>query len=581
MTVECELSQLEKGQKIPNLNGKKVFCKYQEKPSNKVFRWNLLWLLFILLAPYPLWLSFVSCSLSYEITIIVNIVLTVNFIYATVMCWAYMWRMLRIFKTTYQTDDNFPEAEKISHIVVLPTYKEPLELLLETISSIASQTVASSIVLVIGMEEKTPEREMKVRLLKERYQKHFLGLLFSIHPYGVAGEIPGACSNRNYAARTAVQYMIDKRLLEVDLETGKVNLDYTTVTVCDADTTFFYRYFENLTHAFLKEDRGKRYEVCWQSPLFYNISLDKRWFFTRVMGILRSYFMIGFLIGCNINTMSIYSMSLRLLVQSRFFHPGYQMDDIIYTLSAMKATGKRIQVRILDVPTLSGPTSGVNIMEEFREWVTQATRWTIGAAEVFHYFFLKLLRRNYFFSGLKYFWWFVYYYGFVLCVSGLIQISTLVIQLISFGIPSVSVEQCRPFQAWFKLPTDFPYQWILPSQLLFVYVTVFATAFFMDSLIRQVLALEEHVGIIRNSLHFLSCQFVLWMYCFVELKAIITVAIYGKSVCGHKASEKHALVDLASSTSIANLKLEPSAPPSIAESDSLDGMGLVSDDNEG
>jgi hypothetical protein len=52
--------------------------------------------------------------------------------------------------------------------------------------------------------------------------------------------------------------------------------------------------------------------------------------------------MVSFLVGANINTMSIYSILLHLLDQSQFFHPGYQMDDIIYMLSAMMVTGRHI-----------------------------------------------------------------------------------------------------------------------------------------------------------------------------------------------------------------------------------------------
>jgi hypothetical protein len=155
-----------------------------------------------------------------------------------------------------------------------------------------------------------------------------------------------------------------------------------------------------LLRSFLNEPPSTRYQVCWQSPLFYNIALDKRYFFTRVMGILRSYFMVGFLIGGDINIMSIYSMSLGLLVDSRFFHPGYQMDDLTFTLSAMRATGKRIRIRTIAFPTLSGPTSGETMLAEWNEWVTQATRWTIGAAEAFHYFFIKLLKGNYVLPGI-------------------------------------------------------------------------------------------------------------------------------------------------------------------------------------
>lgn len=303
-----------------------------------------------------------------------------------------------------------------------------------------------------------------------------------------------------------------------------------------------HRSHNGVNRAFLTENASTRYKVCWQSPLFYNITLDERWFFTRVMGILRSYFMIGFLIGGAINTMSIYSTSLRLLVQSRFFHPSYQMDDLTFTLSAMNTTGARIRIRTIDIPTLSGPTSGVNLVEEFREWVTQGTRWTIGAAETFHYFVVKLLKGNFFFSGLSYFWCFVYYYGFVLCVSGLIQITSFLIQFVSIAHSDISISTCKPMQSWFNLPDDFAYNWIFPGFLIFFYVVVVGTAFCLDALVSQILALKERVSFVRQVCHFVSTQLVLWLYCLLEYKAIIEIAVYGKEACGHKPSDKSNLV---------------------------------------
>jgi hypothetical protein len=63
--------------------------------------------------------------------------------------------------------------------------------------------------------------------------------------------------------------------------------------------------------------------------------------------------------------------------------------------------------------------------------------------------------------------------------------------------------------------------------------------------------LKETIHPVRNLLHFLSSQIVLWVYCLVEYKAIFRIAIYGKKVCGHKASEKHALVGVKASNSLA------------------------------
>jgi hypothetical protein len=229
-------------------NGEGVFKNYDHtKPRNVVFRWNLLWMPFILLATFPLWLNFVSCKVTKEISFVLDVMLSTLYLYATIANWRYMWKMIRSFNTPYWQELDPELREKVQHIVVMPTYKEPTELLLETISSVSNQTVAKSIVMVVGMEEKTPNQEEKKKAIRDRFGDSFKALVFAVHPSGTNGEIPGACSNRNYAARAAVKYMVMSGLLTIDHATKAVDLDFTTCTVCDADTTFYYRYFENLT----------------------------------------------------------------------------------------------------------------------------------------------------------------------------------------------------------------------------------------------------------------------------------------------------------------------------------------------
>lgn len=65
---------------------------------------------------------------------------------------------------------------------------------------------------------------------------------------------------------------------------------------------------------------------------------------------------------------------------------------------------------MVPVPILSGPTSGRVIEDELWEWARQARRWTIGAAEVFHYFMVKS-RNIPFFTALSWGFTFIIYYG--------------------------------------------------------------------------------------------------------------------------------------------------------------------------
>lgn len=162
----------------------------------------------------------------------------------------------------------------------------------------------------------------------------------------------GKCSNANYAARQAVDEMKNM---------GIYNLDTCTFTTCDTDNLFPPNYLEYLGYDFLNCQH--RHEVIWQPPLFYNYDLDKRPFFVRVTGILRSVFIMGMLIPQNINAMSVYSMSLWLLENGNFFHPNYQFVDAIDNLIRMITVRKTIRLKLLPCPVISGPTSGVNFRQ--------------------------------------------------------------------------------------------------------------------------------------------------------------------------------------------------------------------------
>ncbi|UZP45175.1 hypothetical protein NXS19_012987 [Fusarium pseudograminearum] len=112
-------------------------------------------------------------------------------------------------------------------------------------------------------------------------------------------------------------------------------------------------------------------------------------FFVDITGVLRTFFFMGVLIPWNINPMSHYSLSVKLLEEGAFTHPAYQMEDIIALIRYTIMTKREIRIRPLNLISINGPTSGSNYVDEIREWALQIRRWTIGAGEVFHYFIVK------------------------------------------------------------------------------------------------------------------------------------------------------------------------------------------------
>ena len=87
------------------------------------------------------------------------------------------------------------------------------------------------------------------------------------------------------------------------------------------------RFLEELEVTFTQTDDPHRH--MYQAPLLYNWKLDELSCVTRVTAILRSALMMGALIPFNINTMSIYSFSGKLLKEGDFIHPGMMYSDNI------------------------------------------------------------------------------------------------------------------------------------------------------------------------------------------------------------------------------------------------------------
>ena len=171
----------------------------------------------------------------------------------SVLSWITYGKLCQAQHKTFSMDLNQ------QHLVVVSSYREPVALLISTIESIEVQYSAeSNITLNISFEERTPEKEKKIKILEQRFGKKFSRLFFTIHPYNLPGEIPGKCSNANYGIRKSL----------ARLECCGLDTDNIIITTCDADTKFHPQYFKALSEKFsgLKDP----HLAVFQSPLLYN-----------------------------------------------------------------------------------------------------------------------------------------------------------------------------------------------------------------------------------------------------------------------------------------------------------------------
>ena len=409
--------------------------------------------------------------------------------------------------------NNVVINEEIIFIMMTFIYKEPLELIMATLKNLNDSEYKKPYILLICIEGRTPEVKEKIEEMRKQFQGKFNKVVVTVHPYGVDGEIPGKCSNANYGIRSLFSHLQNT---EKDFKPENY-----FVTNFDIDTKFHSNFLNILTQTIL-EDKDK-YTTVFQPFLYYNWNLDKLSFFTRVTGLMRNVMMMGALTPLDINIMSVYTASINLYIKGDFIHPAYQMEDIICYVRWLIKSGENLKIKPVHVPTVSGPTSGYNFCNEFAEWARQQRRWSLGAAEVFHYFCVKFKSLK-FWTGLIWGLKFLNYYVGVMCAQSLLILSTT-----SAGFIYTDKNQIN--NLYFLIPLGIFY-----FSMLWVFIMNKCAL----STLKNVIP-EENFGILRNIFHYLSSLFVMLGISICSLYGYIESLTAGKKACKHGASAKNAL----------------------------------------
>jgi cellulose synthase/poly-beta-1,6-N-acetylglucosamine synthase-like glycosyltransferase len=268
---------------------------------------------------------------------------------------------------------SFPDWKKVNHVVLIPTYKEPLHVLERTIESLANQALsAKQISVVIAMEAREPEadRDAKVASLKKRYSDTFGELLITVHAL-LEGEIIGKSSNERYAAIEAKKALVD---------TGKHDIDYMTVTSCDADHVFHKNHFAYLTFKFL--DNPKRYNFFWQpAVMFYNNIWDLP-AITRVPSTLSSIWNLSQLPRRDrlINGQN-YTLSFKLLDEAGYWDPDKIPEDwgIFFKAFYLKKGG--LEVEPIYLPLYADAVESTSLIKTLKSQYQQQKRWAWGVSD--------------------------------------------------------------------------------------------------------------------------------------------------------------------------------------------------------
>ena len=268
---------------------------------------------------------------------------------------------------------SFPDWQKVHHVVIVPTYKEPLHILERTLSSLANQDLPKKqITVVLAMEEKELEEERisKVQALNKQFAGIFGNLFITVHRLA-PGEVVGKASNERYAAVWTKKKLVD--------EIG-MDINYLTVTSCDADHKYHPKHFSYLTFKFL--DNPNRYRYFWQPAVMFYNNIWELPAITRVPNTFSTIWNLAMLSRKDrlINAQN-YSLSFKLLDEVGYWDPDKIPEDWGIFFKAYYQKRGEIEVEPIYLPLHADAPQSTSLWKTLKNQYEQYKRWSWGVSD--------------------------------------------------------------------------------------------------------------------------------------------------------------------------------------------------------
>jgi hypothetical protein len=278
--------------------------------------------------------------------------------------------------TRYQEtaeEDALP-WDAVHHVVIVPNYKEPAEILSRTLDQLAIQYEATKrLTVVLAMEAGEEGCVEKAERLREQYAPCFANLYFTVHPRGLPGEMQCKSANQAWAARWVKRKLVDEK---------GYSLDHIVVTTMDADTLWHKDYFYALTYLFATTP--ERLLRFWQAPIRYHTNIWDIHPLLRIVNAYSTAFELAYLAApwWIPMPMSSYSMSLKLLDSSGYWDPDVIADEWHMFIKAYFARDGQVMLDRIFLPFSATAVTGDNLWQAIVNRYSQTLRHAWGSKEV-------------------------------------------------------------------------------------------------------------------------------------------------------------------------------------------------------
>ena len=262
----------------------------------------------------------------------------------------------------------------IYHLVIFPMYKEPLEIVEESLNGLLKTDYPKDkFIVVLACEERGGDEVRRTsRLIQDEFSQKFFRFLVTFHPSNIPGEIAGKASNETWAVKQAKKKIVDP------LGIPYQDIIYSSF---DIDTAVFPKYFSCLTYYYLKASNPCR--TSFQPiPLFVN-NIYEAPAISRVFSFSSTFWqMMNQERPEKLITFSSHSMSFKTFVEVGFKMTDVVSDDSrIFWQCFLKYNG-HYKVQPIYYPVSMDANVAPSFWQTLKNIYKQQRRWAYGVADV-------------------------------------------------------------------------------------------------------------------------------------------------------------------------------------------------------
>ena len=288
--------------------------------------------------------------------------------------------------------EDYPKIwGKYNHLIVLPTYKEGIDVLSSSFDALVNSSYPKDkIFLAVGFEERDDPQKIKETLVYLRkLEPKIAGVFTTTHPFGLSGEVPGPGSNRNWVIKNAL----------AELKKKGVRPEDVLVTTLDADFCIHPQFLSGMLHKYLSTPETKRDKRSYTGAFLYYNNYWQTPAPMRLLATGTALWQLSEMVGSDkyINFASL-SMNLKSLLDLGLWIPDKVNDDSGFYWKAYYYFNGDYKVIPHFLPINADAVLDVSLPKTFQNQYLQLKRWAYGVEH------LPFIVREYFKNKQTDFW---------------------------------------------------------------------------------------------------------------------------------------------------------------------------------